>query len=60
MVHTLATNSTKRHAEFAATCPFAIQYVYEPRRGISRARTAKPGNLHKRPIRNTQVMLVAR
>ena len=35
-----APNNEQTVAEFAATCPFPIQYVREPTRGISRARNA--------------------
>jgi succinoglycan biosynthesis protein ExoM len=33
-------NNRQAVEEFAATCPFAVEYVHEPRRGISRARNA--------------------
>src|SRR5262245_18044811 len=33
-------NNRQAVTEFAATCPFPVQYVHEPRRGISRARNA--------------------
>jgi succinoglycan biosynthesis protein ExoM len=33
-------NNQPLMAEFAATCPFAVEYVHEPTRGISRARNA--------------------
>src|SRR5262249_20791020 len=33
-------NNRQAVEEFAATCPFPVVYVHEPRRGISRARNA--------------------